>query len=601
MRFLPLLACFLLLVCGPQRHGGTLPELTVIDRFSASIEWSTANAIRGMLLYAAEGETERTITEETRTTFHHITISGLLPDKVHTYRINSGPDHTYRFRTAPGATSSFRFALIETYEKTLQQAYPDFVIITSADSHVCREIIKKYADLHTGTAFYYGTFAFTWGNSTFSSDTIIDSKSENRFLLAATQLPESADSNTALIVLDKKAPLGIDTTDQAITVHTAGTALLFEVQGPEIIASLINTASNNPAELTVRRGSLDYKKSCVYCRRLLEDRKYHESIRWYRRFMENDTATSRIDDALYQVAYIYDHYLFDYPNAVSSYQELVDRFPESSKVRTARFRISYISTHADHGFEPLKVFERARLSRFQINSEESAREVEELLSKYPGTSLEKDILFWLGNVYAPAHSEKALSCFLRLAKDSNAETAWRGGMAAADLYYRDSRYTEARQQYILLRSYAGQDRAALEIKISRCIRNARREVVRIVFLIFTLAVMLASLCIKPRPAAAALCTRFLAFLAVYAVAAALPFLIWKDFLMQAKNFTLAAIPVLAFSSTLIKERFPLFFAGIDNTVLRLCVSLAAACMFTLGIIYLLLYYFHYLFIVEGIV
>ena len=57
-----------------------------------------------------------------------------------------------------------------------------------------------------------------------------------------------------------------------------------------------------------------------------------------KRFIEENPEQKLHDDALFHIATIYDRYLFDYPNAITAYSQLLERYPQSSFSGTADFR-----------------------------------------------------------------------------------------------------------------------------------------------------------------------------------------------------------------------------------------------------------------------
>ena len=125
-------------------------------------------------------------------------------------------------------------------------------------------------------------------------------------------------------------------------------------------------------------------RSCIYCRKLLDTKRYQESIQWYRDFIAKFGEKYMVDDAQYEIANIYDRYLRDYAAAVKEYRALLGQYPESNKALQASQRLAYLESYTDYDFKPLRIFETAKSETFQRDQDKAVAEVDVYPDPIPG-------------------------------------------------------------------------------------------------------------------------------------------------------------------------------------------------------------------------
>ena len=610
--------CFLLystviINCTGKANDSTLPGITNLGRYTVTITWETQKSLHGALTYYQEGKEQKKSTERKATNNHVITLTGLLPDKQYYYRINSLPKREFNFRTAPLSTSSFRFCIINTDKVSntmIEQLFPDFLIICHADSGYENRSLDKLEEIHTRIPFYTTRDPFMWGNLFFdaygSADSIVDLPAGNRTLFT---MCDSISGDSLLIEKTTNriiAFFGGDSisvvSDSFVTqFYMANHSMLFEVQGDEISAGVIGSEPDKPLPFHLKKGILSYTKTCVLCRRLLENKQYTKSIAYYKRFIDENPEQKLHDDALFHIATIYDRYLFDYPNAITAYSQLLDRYPQSSFSTTAGFRLNFIQQHSDCDYIPLKIFEKAKLQFDKTDKSSSVEKVEGILEKYSTCSLRDDILLWLGNILDATEKERAVSYLTLLSeKTGDPDKEYKASLKIGDIYYQYKKYHDAGQVYAtLLKKYPAKS-ATLQIKINRTIRNQKRKILlwgSVIFLIISLCIVCAlpEKGMKMPPLKQALlvaCVYFITFL--------IPFLLYYNYLITLKTFAaslcISMILVLYFSWLLAVKlgnmSIPLAIKSGINGIVTL--------MITFCVLYIHLYFFHFLFIFERV-
>ena len=159
--------------------------------------------------------------------------------------------------------------------------------------------------------------------------------------------------------------------------------LVIDVDGAGVTGTMARPGQTEMDIVTIKETPEAVKRSCVYCRKLLDTQRFQESIDWYRKFIAEFGARYMVDDAQFEIANIYDQYLFDYPAALKEYQKLIQNYPNSSKVRQARQRIEYINQYTDFNFEPLRIFEKAKSQTYQRDKAQAVAEVGDYSSQIP--------------------------------------------------------------------------------------------------------------------------------------------------------------------------------------------------------------------------
>ena len=599
--------------CTSKANNSTLPSITSLDRYTATITWKTQKSLHGVVTYYQEGKEEKKLTEEKATKKHVITLTGLLPDKQYYYKINILPKREFNFRTAPLSTSSFRFCIInrDKFATTMiEHLFPDFLILCHADSSYKNRPLEKLKEIHTRIPFYDIQDTFMWGNLFFhaygSANSIIDLPAGNWTLftmcdsLFSDSLPIEKTTNRIIAFLGGDS-ISVLSDSFGTQFFMADHSMLFEVQGDEISAGVIGSEPDKPLPFHLKTGTLSYTKTCVLCRRLLENKQYTKSIAYYKRFVEENPVQKLHDDALFHIATIYDRYLFDYSSAINTYSQLLDRYPQSAFSGTAGFRLNYIQQHSDFEYIPLKIFEKAKLQFDNTDKNSSVEKVEGILNRYSTCSLRDDILLWLGNILAATEREKAIKYLTLLSeKTDDSVKEYKASLKIGDIYYQHKKYHDAGQVYTtLLKKYPAKY-ATLQIKINRTIRNQKRKIwlwVCIIFLIVSIVTVFAlpGKGLKMPPMVPALYV-----FSIYFLAFIIPFMLYYDSLNTLKPFTAS----LCFSMILVLYFSWLLAAKLGSLPIPLALKAGINSMVTLLIticvLFIHLYFFHFLFIFERV-
>ena len=275
-----------------------------------------------------------------------------------------------------------------------------------------------------------------------------------------------------------------------------GGSLVIEVDGEGVSGT--EYQGEEPRAFTIRQVPDSVTRSCVYCRKLLDAKRYQESIQWYRDFISEFGERYMVDDAQYEIANIHDQYLRDYPSALKEYKTLLARYPDSGKAPQAAQRVAYLESYSDHGFAPLRIFEEAKNETYQRDSGRAVTAVASILSQYPGAGIEPEVLYWLGYTLAPRDLRGASTYYQRLIKDHPAsrESAWIG---LGDAYYQHSRYKAALDAY---RQAQASVEGGLNFGLLDKVRKSQRNIVRKAVLFAALLVLAVAyalaLLVKPR-------------------------------------------------------------------------------------------------------
>ena len=608
-----LLYTIVFIQCNNKANNSSLPSITSLDRYSVSITWTTQKPGRGSITYYQQGKVHKTITENNATPNHTITIAGLLPDKQYYYTISSLPKREFNFRTAPLSTSSFRFCIINRDKVSgtmLEQLFPDFLILRYSDSSDKKQLSYELKKLNTRIPFYNTRHTFIWGNLFFhksgSTNSKLASRRENLTLftindsLSSDSLPIEEAINRISVSLGGDS-ISVVSDSFETQFYMANHSMLLEVQGDEISAGVIGSEPDKPLPYHLKKRALSYTKTCVLCRRLLENKQYNKSIAYYKRFIMENPEQKLHDDALFHIATIYDNYLFDYPSAITAYSQLLDRYPQSSFSGTAGFRLNVIQQHPDFEYIPLKIFEKAKLQFDNTDKNSSVEKVEGILTNYSTCSLRDDILLWLGNILAATEKEKAVKYLTLLSeKTDDPVKEYKASLKIGDIYYQHKKYSNAGLVYkTLLKKYPAKS-ATLQIKINRTMRNQKRILwlwVSIVFLIASIGII----CALPRKGLKMPpLKQAIRVTGVYFLAFIIPFMLYYDSLNTLKTFAaslcLSMILVLYFSWLLAAKLgslpMPLAVkAGINSMV---------TILITICVLFIHLYFFHFLFIFERV-
>jgi len=273
--------------------------------------------------------------------------------------------------------------------------------------------------------------------------------------------------------------------------------MVIDIDGEGVTGQTGSYQSSEMNELVIKDFPEAVKRSCVYCRKLLEAEKYEESIQWYRDFIDDFGEEYMVDDSQFEIANIYDRYLYNYGKAIEEYKILLNNYPESRKIRQVKHRIEYLEDHSDYNYKPLEIFDKAKMETYQQDKTKAIQGVESILEEYPGSSLEPQILNWLGMTFSEEDLEKS-SFYLKSVIDGDYEEEYKTDalIALGDTLYAHMKYEEAIETY--QKAENDEISSSLEGKLYRSTRNMGRESLKklsiaIIIIFFALAIF-----VKPR-------------------------------------------------------------------------------------------------------
>ncbi|MFH1762225.1 MAG: tetratricopeptide repeat protein, partial [bacterium] len=533
------------------------------------------------------------IREKTKSKLHKIILSGLLPETIYNYTILPGSSSGFHFRTAPRSTSSFRFAVLDSDYGEVEELYVDFILILAEPSQkVSKTLYKKWSSVPV----FHKDFRFEWGNSYVSSviPDFNNLKKDIVFLCFSDSLrPDLISGKCPVIRFKSNDVFKLDSLEGIKDISIGKNPVIVEVNGFDVSAFRAADEEGGMPSLIVNSSTLSYKKTCIYCRRLLENKKYRESIKWYRRFLiENRDEPDQylLDDALFAIGDIFDNQLFEYDSAISEYQRLIREFPASKNTRLAGMRLNYIKSHREFNYQPLKVFEKARTRDISMAGVKAASEVEIIIKKYPGSGLIPDMLLWLGNVYRTVDYKKSVDFFLQLYnKFPSTDMGVKAIRLAGDTYYQHKYYKKALRIFGQIKE---KKLANVDIKIERCKRNIIRDIL-LYFCISVLVLYFIILGIKsPRGFGIAVLKTWIKYLFFYLCAGAVPVFIWRQYfgrLMGFVGITACCIALVPASMAVVKDKFK----KVHWSLLPVIAVTA-----TMAVLFIIFYYYHFLFLFK---
>jgi tetratricopeptide (TPR) repeat protein len=250
--------------------------------------------------------------------------------------------------------------------------------------------------------------------------------------------------------------------------------------------------------VTLKETPESVKRSCVYCRKLLEAKKYEDSITWYRDFIEKYRTKYIVDDAQFQLASIYDRHLYDYSKALAEYDRLLEQFPDSTKAEQVRQRIEYITGYNDYDFIPLASFEKTKSETYKTDKTEAIQTVENLVEKYPDAKIRNKMLFWLGHVLSQDNPDQSIYYHRELISASSGDEKKEALISMGDVYYTYKQYPDAICAYTdALGVGDSKYNFGVEDKINKSIRNITRERVLKAILVLLGLLFIGAVLIKP--------------------------------------------------------------------------------------------------------
>lgn len=499
--------------CAEKSETVTTPELIEASQNQLIIAWEgEARDIE----YWPLGKTDAVslASDEADTRAHEVRIGGLTPGAQYSYRIR-GEKEAYNVQTEPLASSSVSFMLFDgvSQNELLRQLVsdsPGFVVslspLTRSSFDGLRPFVTVYDPVGNTAAYLRrqpnfeknAGYRIEWGGLVLaiSDDPVylqkqIDSLSSGYTLGLLTteksadaldfgplqKLLSAASTVPGFVLLHdsdkKKEGSGVRFVGVAAP-HTQYNVLV----DPEF-ASLTEIPSGLQTDL--RPAPVSTKRTCAECRKLANKGAYRESVAAYIAFIESNREHHLVDDAYFEVANIYDENLFDFRQAMAWYDDLAQRYPNSSLTPFAKERLKYL-----RGFEPadlpaLAEFEKIRRVSY-LAADESTQDalIEQVLrqsEEEPNAALSPVMLYWASHQLRQKDAPRAVAIFRKLAAAyPESEPARDAVYAAAETLYESGDYRAARESYLAALTATPERKSSILAQIERCDRNLRRRV-----------------------------------------------------------------------------------------------------------------------------
>ena len=474
-------------------------NLVEVSPFSATLAWTTDSALAAHVVYGEGKLTDREVREKQATTRHSVTLTGLRPSTRYSYRIEPGGP-TRSFRSAPSVEHAFDLVVLDAASKVCQSPSetldvdPDLLVLLD---DCANPWTKRPDSMLIRRMPTVGASELTLGPAI-----VILSRSRSDALKAIARISDN--KRRILLVLPKLDDMQKEMDDSVIeisprTIRYAGVetiwpeapALRLEVDVYEVV--WVRGNARERQRRLIIEAPPETKKTCLYCDRLLESGRYEDSLAWFRDFIDANHKMHVLEDAYFSIAQINDEKLFRYTDAIDGYREFLEYYPNSRRRVLARYRLDYLLAHADHEFEPLRMFERAKASLVQKDPLPTAVEVEALVKNFPDSSVAPEALFWLGHLLETVDPIRARNHYRTLVdRFPNSENSLGSAIALGDILYREKQYRQAITAYRKAKNIATKDyHVSIEEKIRKSRRNITREVAyvgSIVVLMFWFAV-----------------------------------------------------------------------------------------------------------------
>lgn len=634
------------------------PRIIRIGRFDATIAWETNREVVGEIRYRAGDGIELKSRENGRSRRHEIKLGGLMPETPYTYRVDgTETSYTFKTAPLSETAFRFMIyhrdrafsrESASAFVRAVDYHLPDFTLVAGhlagksddfpAEESAFFQTVKHAArmpvflapaagDLADGEAQrqYLSSlpgegngydYTFDYGNSRFIvlgpaasaavdrlawlTEKAVNNAPKHVFIIhaggsGAGDLAERArrlrdeGKVEALFLADRSAAAGTG----AKTVAVLDGVLVVDIDGEGVTAGLYSYAGAELKTVSIREIPVSVARSCIYCRKLLDSKRYQESIQWYRDFIAKFGEKYMVDDAQYEIANIYDRYLRDYGSAIREYETLLAKYPESNKALQASQRLEYLKSYDDFGFEPLRIFEKAKSETFQRDQDKAVAEVDSILTQYPGCRLESQVLFWLGYTIAQKDLRRSSSYYQSLIRNypASREEAW---VALGDAYYLHRYYRASLDAYnTAFKLLNDQFNFALIDKIRKSQRNIVRKAVLAAVFAVLLACYAAALWIRPRFFTGGEVRLMLNLGVFYLLAGGV---VWVLFFRGYPEL-IRYFPVLCATAATIPAAGAALsrklFARVGKGLNHLCTA-AAVFVLTGLVIYIMLYYYHYL-------
>ena len=575
-------------------------RLVEVGPFSATLEWSTGSPATCRILYGEGALFDRELSEEKPSLKHSATLTGLTPATRYTYRFDPGGP-TSSFRSAPGRDGAFDLVVLDPASPLCSGeapgsaaafgADPDIVVLTGpcdGGLGVRPESILTLETPESGVErLRYGRYVILVSQdvATAAGEETDPEDAERKRIVVVSRTPEIVPAvlEETIILSPRAVRFGAETT----TWGTAPAAW-FELDAFEI--AWVHGGTKDRQRMVIVEAPPETKKTCLYCSRLMESGRYEESVAWYRDFIIGNKDRYAVEDAAFSIARILDEKLFRYPAGMDAYREFLGLYPKSRRASLARYRLKYLLARSDHDFEPLARFERAKAKLVAADPVPAVSEVESLLEDFPDAAVAEDALLWLGHLLEGVDPDRArLHYGALLDRFPSGENAAVASIALGDMDYRAKGYRRAIEAYetaltIVPRKY----RISVLDKIRKSRRNVKREAARYAAWLTLVAWLAVTIGLRAYPSGKELRAASIV-LAAYGFAGGL----YLAITYEKSRVLLPTLSVLAVAMGLVFLWNRTLSRGSRS---RPWIWMAHAVTASVSASYLVLYHFHYLYV-----
>ena len=575
-------------------------RLVEVGPFSATLEWSTGSATACRILYGEGALFDRELVEEKPSVRHRATLTGLKPATRYAYRFDPG-GAAAAFRTAPGRDGAFDLVVLDPASPLCRregpeaaagfEADPDIVVLTGPCSGGLGGRPESILTVETpesgAKTLRYGRYVILVSRdvSTAAGEATRPEDAERSKIVVVSRAPGIVPGilEQAVILSPRAARFAGGT-----TTWGADLAAWFEVDAFEI--AWVHGGAEDRQRRVIVEAPPETKKTCLYCSRLMESGRYEESVAWYRAFISGNKDRYAVEDAAFSIARILEEKLFRYPAAIEAYREFLGLYPQSRRASLARYRLEYLLARSDHDFEPLARFERARADLVAADPLPAVNEVESVLADFPDAAVAEDALFWLGHLLEGLDPERARICYgALLDRFPGSENAALASIALGDIDYRAKRYRRAILAYeTALKIVPEKYRISVLDKIRKSRRNVKREVARYAAWLTLVAWLAVTIGLRAQPSGKELRAASIV-LAAYAFGGGL-------YLAITYEKSRVLLPMLSVLAATMGGVFLWNRTLSRGSRSRPWMWMAHAVMASVCVVYLVLYRFHYLYV-----
>ncbi len=497
-----------------------VPELLHVGPTEVSIAWYTHAPKNGTLWYASPGAEYQSLSEPSGPAqWHEIRITALEPGTQYTYHLGD-EKRIYTFQTQLPTNSPFSFLMAFGHSdlaNLVTTELPEFVWLADSGppTNGSQSQISPYLPMFDPNGPVSAYLRQMGGESVQTSYTLDWAGLRLIILKTPDDLDRHLDTQTAhtqgLIWLCDPPLTPNHPVHTRIGVHNHrhpncpvafvwqfGDTLsrtqhhdLCYVTLPKPVAARVDVTAEStsmvlltttaPQEIPLRAAPLQQRRTCEQCRRLADQGAYEASVEAYQAFIRDNPEHFQIDDAYYAIAELLDNRLFKMPEAVTWYQRLLERYPNSALAPAARIRLGTLQAYGDFDHHPLAAFERIRQNEYLRVRHDPPKQtalLQELIAlteTYPRSKTVPLILHWTANQYRPLNVDRAIALYRKILRDfpasEQAQSTW---FEIGETLYEARQYEAAIAVYRQAIDMAPTQKKAFIKQIARAQRNIRR-------------------------------------------------------------------------------------------------------------------------------